>query len=307
MSSICRGPILFGILVGWTMGLALPGDLRGAEKVRVLIVDGQNNHNWRAMTPALKAELERSGRFTVDVATSPGPKAAGELWNAFRPEFSKYDVVLSNYNGEPWPADVRKALEAYVSGGGGLAIIHAANNAFPDWPAFNQMIGLGWRDARFGDRLTVDEAGKVVRTQKGDGPGSGHGAPHEFKVVLRNADHPITRGMPAEWMHAKDELYHGQRGPAENMEILATAYSATEKGGTGTNEPMIWVIPFGKGRVFTTVMGHVMGDDSVAIRCNGFRTVLLRGTEWAAKGDVTIPIPDDFPTASQVRQAESKD
>ena len=109
MSNICRGPILFGILVGWTMGLALPGDLRGAEKVRVLIVDGQNNHNWRAMTPALKAELERSGRFTVDVVTSPGPKASAKLWNSFRPEFSKYDVVLSNYNGEPWPEEVRKA------------------------------------------------------------------------------------------------------------------------------------------------------------------------------------------------------
>jgi type 1 glutamine amidotransferase len=113
--------------------------------------------------------------------------------------------------------------------------------------------------------------------------------------------------MPSEWMHAKDELYHGQRGPAENMEILATAYSAKGKGGTGTNEPMIWVIPYGKGRVFTTVMGHVMGNDKGAIRCNGFRTVLLRGTEWAATGDVTIPIPDDFPTAKDVRQTESKD
>ena len=73
--------------------------------------------------------------------------------------------------------------------------------------------------------------------------------------------------MPAEWMHAKDELYHGQRGPAEHMEILATAYSDKAKGGTGTNEPMIWVIPYGKGRVFTTVMGHAMGDDTTAIRC----------------------------------------
>ena len=124
--------------------------------------------------------------------------------------------------------------------------------------------------------------------------------------MVRNADHPITRGMPAEWMHAKDELYHGQRGPAEHMEILATAYSDKAKGGTGTNEPMIWVIPFGKGRVFTTVMGHAMGDDITAIRCNGFRTVMLRGTEWAATGKVTIPIPDDFPTASEVRLAEPK-
>ena len=215
--------------------------------------------------------------------------------------------MLSNYNGEPWPEEVRKALEEFVSKGGGLAIIHAANNAFSDWPAFNEMIGLGWRDPQFGDRLAVDETGNVVRTKKGEGPGSGHGVPHEFKIVIRNVNHPITRGMPAEWMHCKDELYHGQRGPAAHMDILATAFSAREKGGTGTNEPMIWVIPFGKGRVFTTVMGHVMGDDSIAIRCNGFRTVMLRGTEWAATGEVTIPIPDDFPTATQIRQVESKD
>ena len=85
------------------------------------------------------------------------------------------------------------------------------------------------------------------------------------------------------------------------MEILATAYSDKDKGGTGTNEPMIWVIPYGKGRVFTTVMGHARGNDTTAIRCIGFQTVMLRGTEWAATGKVTIPIPDDFPTASQVR------
>jgi uncharacterized protein len=307
MGGIFRGPLTLGILVAWALGLGLPGSGLAAEKVRVLIVDGQNNHNWRAMTPPIKAELERSGRFTVDVVTTPDRQAKRELWNAFRPDFSQYDVVLSNYNGEMWPEEVRKGLEEYVSKGGGLAIIHAANNAFEEWPAFNKMIGLGWRSARFGDRLTVDETGTVVRTPKGDGPNSSHGPPHEFKVVVRNADHPITRGMPKEWMHAKDELYHGQRGPAENMEILATAYSAKDKGGTGTNEPMIWVIPFGKGRVFTTVMGHVMGDDSVAIHCNGFRTVLLRGTEWAATGNVTIPIPDNFPTADQVRQTESKD
>jgi type 1 glutamine amidotransferase len=123
--------------------------------------------------------------------------------------------------------------------------------------------------------------------------------------VVRDAKHPITQGMPSEWMHAIDELYHGQRGPADHMTILASAYSATDKGGTGTNEPMIWVIPYGKGRVFTTVLGHVMGDDDAAIRCNGFKTVLLRGTEWAATGDVTIPIPADFPTPDHVRVSEA--
>jgi type 1 glutamine amidotransferase len=302
MVGIRNSAVRIGLLLGWLFGSDLAERAPGADlnKIRALIIDGQNNHNWRAMTPPMKAALESSGRFAVDVATTPAPQAAHSDWDTFRPYFSNYDVILSNYNGEPWPQEVRKALERFVAGGGGLAIIHAANNAFSDWGAYNEMIGLGWRGSGFGDRLTVDDNGRVVRTPKGEGPGAGHGPRHAFKVVVRNPDHPITHAMPAEWMHAEDELYHGQRGPAERMEILATAYSAKDKGGTGAHEPMLWVVRYGKGRVFTTVMGHV-GDDTRAIRCVGFRTVMLRGTEWAASGVVTLPIPADFPTATQVR------
>jgi type 1 glutamine amidotransferase len=291
MATLCRRRWLLAALAFVALGRSAPA----AEKLRVLIIDGQNNHQWQAMTPPMKDDLVASGRFTVDVATTPPRKAPAEAWNAFHPDFSKYDVVLSNYNGDPWPESVQKALESYVAGGGGLAVIHAANNAFEKWPEWNKMIGLGWRGNTFGDRLTIDDNGKVVRTPKGEGPGAGHGPTHAFKVVVRNPDHPITRGLPHEWTHAVDELYHGQRGPAENMEILATAYSDPAKKGTGTNEPMIWVIPYGKGRVFTTVMGHVMKDDTTAIRCPDFKTVMLRGTEWAATGNVTIPVPADFP------------
>src|SRR5579875_734510 len=138
MMKIRSGAVIVGLCAGWALGVGQWGQVLGAEeKLRVLIVDGQNNHNWRAMTPPMKAELEGSGRFTVDVATTPGPRAKPSAWDAFHPDFARYDVVLSNYNGEPWPAEVRKALEDYVANGGGLAIIHAANNAFPDWPAFN--------------------------------------------------------------------------------------------------------------------------------------------------------------------------
>jgi hypothetical protein len=289
------------LILGFLAVLAAGRTTGAAETLRLLIVDGQNNHNWRAMTPPMERALEQTGRFTVDVATTPEAKAPKDAWEGFRPEFSRYDVVLSNYNGQPWPERVQEALEDYVAGGGGLVIIHAANNAFPGWPEWNTMIGLGWRDNRFGDRITVDETGRVVRTPKGEGPGAGHGPQHEYTITVRDPDHPVTRGMPREWRHAKDELYHGQRGPAQGMEILATAYSARDKGGTGANEPMIWAIPYGKGRVFTTVLGHVGGDDITGIRCIGFRTVMARGSEWAATGRVTLPIPQDFPTATEVR------
>jgi type 1 glutamine amidotransferase len=273
-----------------------------AEKVKLLIIDGQNNHDWRAMTPPMKASLEATGRFTVDVATTPDNKAPKEAWDSFRPEFSNYQAVLSNYNGQPWPERVQRSLEDYVANGGGLVIVHAANNAFQDWPEWNKMIGLGWRNNTFGDRVTVSDSGEVVRTPKGEGPNAGHGPQHAFKIIVRDTEHPVTKGMPKEWMHAKDELYAGQRGPAQDMHILATAYSAEQYRGTRTNEPMIWVIPYGKGRVFTTVMGHVGPNQTDAIRCVGFQTVVARGSEWAATGKVTLPIPADFPT-DQVRMS----
>ena len=112
--------------------------------------------------------------------------------------------------------------------------------------------------------------------------------------------HPVMKGIPAEWMHAKDELYHGQRGPAANMSILATAFSAPEKRGTGAHEPMVWWIPFGKGKVFTTVMGHA----DYSMKCVGFYNTLQRGTEWAITGDVTIPLSDNFPTEEAVSPVE---
>lgn len=276
---------------GWT---------QAAEPIRVLLIDGQNNHNWKATSPVLKGFLERSGRFTVDVVTSPPNGQSAAAWDAFRPEFSKYQAVLSNYNGELWPAPVQRDLEAYVAGGGGLVIIHAANNAFTGWGEYNKMIGLGWRGADFGPRVTVTDSGDVISTPRGEGPGAGHGAQHEFTIVTRDREHPVMKGMPAEWLHVKDELYHGQRGPAQGMHLLATAFSDKSTGGTGAHEPMVWWIPYGKGKVFTTVMGH--GDYSM--KCVGFQATVNRGTEWVATGNVTVALPENFPTAAQTVSAE---
>ena len=112
-------------------------------KLPVLIIDGQNNHNWKSTTPILKDALETSGRFTVEVSTAPGDKAPANEWTRWRPQFSKYKAVVSNYNGATWPMEVKLAFDQYVTGGGGFVCIHAADNAFGDWRQYNQMIGLG--------------------------------------------------------------------------------------------------------------------------------------------------------------------
>ena len=287
------------------------------EKVRVLIVDGQNNHNWKDTSPFLEKQLEAGGRFDVDISTSPNENAEQSEWDAWRPKFSDYDVVLSNFNNRKkkdgslseWPADVQKAFEKYISGGSGLVNVHAANNAHRGWAEFEKMTGLLWRGPKDGIRLALDKYGDVLRMPVGEGPGAGHGPRYPYQVEIRDSEHPITKGMPKVFLHPEDELYHGQRGPAENMTILATAFASEEKKGTGAHEPMLWWIPYGKGRVVTTVLGHVGGNDSLekapAMRDVAFQTILKRSLEWAAQKEVTTEIPGNFPTADKISLIEA--
>lgn len=261
------------------------------DKIKVLIIDGQNNHNWQQTTPVLKKIFEDTGRFTVDVATSPPPGKKEEMAK-FRPDLSKYQVVVSNYNGERWCLDLNADLDILLSEAKiGFVVVHAANNAFGGWKEYNQMIGMGWRGAKDGKRLKFDDDGKEIIVEAGKDDGSGHRYSGPFTVKLRDADHPITKGMPKEWMHVKDELYDNMRGPIEKVTVLATAYSK----GTKAHEPMIWTVAYEKGRVFHTPMGH----DATAMKCWGFAGTVTRGTEWAATGKVTLPLPKEFPTAEK--------
>lgn len=260
---------------------------RAADKLKALIIDGQNNHGWKQTTPILKAGLESSGRFTVDVATTP---PNNQPMDSFKPDFSKYDVVVLNYNGDDWSPETRKAFEDYVRNGGGFVSVHAADNSFPNWAEYNKMIGVGgWRGrgANSGTMLRWRD-GKIEHDHGGGGT---HGSFFSWDVETRDAEHPIMKGLPEKWMHTPDELYATLVGPAENVTVLATAKSDV----THENEPILMVIPYGKGRVFHTTMGH----NEQSMEDVGFITTLNRGAEWAATGKVTIPVPDNFPTADK--------
>lgn len=269
-----------------------------AAPLKALIIDGQNNHDWKATTPHLKKLIEETGLFTVNVATAPGK---GRDMEQFKPAFGDYDVIISNYNGEPWSRATRDAFEHYVRNGGGFVSVHAADNAFPDWPAYNEMIGVGgWgdRNEKSGPYLRL-RGGKFIQDET-PGRGGSHGKQHAFVVETRAPEHPIMAGLPPRWLHAKDELYDRLRGPAKNVTVLASAFADKSTGGTDEHEPLLMAISYGKGRVFHTALGHNNGTDITAQRCVGFITTLQRGTEWAATAKVTQKVPTDFPAADAV-------
>ena len=231
------------------------------DPIPVLIVSGANNHDWEWTTPSLKGILEESGKFSVDVTYEPAKTLADD--GALR----KYTAFVLDYNNRKraWgDAGERNFLNA-VRSGTGVVIVHAANNAFPGWVEYEKLVGHLWRQ------------------------GTGHGRFHRFSVTMNDKTHPITRGL-RDFKQHPDELYHClvHMHDAQH-EILATALSSKESGGTGEHEPMITVGSYGEGRVFHTPLGHVWKGQPQTRASHldpQFRNLIVRGTEWAATGDV---------------------
>jgi hypothetical protein len=278
------------------------------DAIRVLIIDGVNNHDWASTTASTRATLEQSGRFTVDVSTSPGKRASRQEWEAWRPAFAEYQVVLSNFNDDCendggceslWSEATKADLENFVRDGGGFVSVHAADNHDANWLEYNRMIGVGgWggRQAEVHGSILRDLDGAWTATSPDDGISGEHGAQREFLVTHDRPDHPILAGLPTAWMHATDELYASLRGPAENVEVLARAHSLY----TNEDEPILMVVSYGRGKVFHIPMGHYNDEAEpvgASLLCVGFQTVLARGTEYVATGAVTLGVPGNFPGA----------
>ena len=266
------------------------------KPIKALVLSGQNNHNWQVSHKVLKLILDNSGMFETDTLLSP--PAGGDM-SVFKPEFEKDDVVVLDYNGDRWSAETDSAFLQYVRNGGGVVIYHAADNAFADWVEYNRIIALGgWegRNVKHGPYCYWED-GRLVIDETPGNAGS-HGQQREYAMHCRNTEHPITKGLPDNWMHGKDEMYDSMRGPANIKDLLYSGKAEKETGGSGKEEPLVFTVDYGKARIFHFMLGHCgpTAEDNPAMQCAGFQTLLLRGAEWAATGEVTQSLPADFPT-----------
>jgi len=268
-------------------------------KIKVLIVDGFNNHNWQQTTIVVKAILNLTGLFDVSVITSPTKPGTDPAYNNWNPNFKDYEVIIMNQcnifneGSINWPTRIQQELEDFIAGGGGMFNMHAAVASFKNWDEYSKMVGLGWRDGNFGSAMEIVD-GKVVEITAA--AGTTHGARIDAAVTELNP-HPITKGMPPVWLASDTEIYQYARGFSDffpNINVLSYAKDG------GKNWPFNLVMTYGKGYTFSTYMGHLWAGETYPSRMAdvGFQTTFIRATEWLARKEIMYPVPQNFPTAS---------
>jgi uncharacterized protein len=243
-----------------------------ADPIRVMILTGNSDysHPWQPTVPFLRETLNNTGRFDVRVEE--------EVRGITSATLATYDVLVDYYYGPRLGEVTEKAIEDFVRDGKGMVGIHGVdygpffgqaggNPQEPKrrmegepWSAFAEMVGMDWK---------IENIGHTRR--------------HVYPVQWTDREHPIAKGLPPVFL-ANDELHH-RIDLRPNAHVIATAYddpAIPGGGGTGKNEPVIWTVPFGHGRVVMTVLGH----DLLAMTQQGFIEAFTRSVEWAASGDV---------------------
>ncbi|MDA0349212.1 MAG: beta-propeller fold lactonase family protein [Verrucomicrobia bacterium] len=267
--------------------------------IKVLVVDGFSNHSVEKTTQKILDILASDPSFEVTVSTMPAFNTDG--WSTWKPNFAAYDVIVQTCNNInntsiAWPDKVKSDLESYIGGGGGMYVYHSGNNAFPDWPEYNKMIGMGWRAVDYGQALQIKD-GQVVEIPAGVGERTRHG-PRFDAVFNRFGNHPIHANLPPSWKSTDVEVYSYTRGPIGDLTVLSYAREPVND----IDFPTEWVVQYGAGRTYTSTYGHYWKDQEnpPGVQDVAFQTLMMRALQWLAKKPVTQTVPVNFPTSTTV-------
>jgi hypothetical protein len=232
-----------------------------SEKIKTLIITGQGEEQleWMTRSTAVKTILDDAGLFATRILVTP---PEGEDLSGFSPNFSKYDLVIIDYEGDAWPEKTKDALQTFLANGGGAVWIRLLSEPGSPVP----------QSVTFSER-------------------------NDFEVSMQPEDHPITKGLPVHWLHPADVVINGAQIAKDQFQILATAPSDPSVR-RSKQEPVLLAGTAGQGRVFITMLGKPDLEKDDALTCSGFIVTLQRGAEWAATGAVTQEVPFDFPTSA---------
>jgi hypothetical protein len=231
-----------------------------SDKIRTLLITGHNNHNWQYTSRVHADTLEATGRFQVDITDDPATFLADAK------NLDPYNLFVVDYNDghdpKRWGPEAEKNFESRVRLGAGIVTIHAANNAFPEWPEWGRMIALVWRDGK-----------------------SNHDAFGEFELQIPGSN-VITSRFP-KTVKVTDELYYGLVG-VSRYSNLAHAVSPT----TGKAETLVATTEYANSRICNISLGHVWVNQPATkytVTSPFFRILLARSCEWAGANMWTLP------------------
>jgi len=194
-----------------------------APKKKVLIVTGVDypGHKWKLTAPVLAKAIAADKRLDVTTTEKPEDLASDKL--------TDYDVIVLHFMNwevpDPGPK-ARDNLKNAVKNGKGLVLVHFACGAFQEWPEFVKLAGRVW-----------------------DPKLRGHDPHGKFTVKITDDKHPAMKAMKE--FETVDELYTCLAGQTP-IKVLATARSKVDD----KDYPMAFVLNYGKGRVFHSVLGH---------------------------------------------------
>ena len=221
-----------------------------ARPLRVLLITGGCCHNYPFQASQLTTALARHLRAEWTIVNEGGNGTQAMIPFYDHSDWAKpYDVIIHNecFADTKDPAYLRR-ITAVHHAGKPAVVIHCAMNTYratdvDDWREF-----LG------------------VTSRRHD-----HQSRYPVKTVA--PDHPIMKGVPADWVTPKDELYVIEK-LWPNARTLATSVSELD----GKAYPVAWVNQYGQARVFGTTYGH--SDETFSDPV--YLGMVRRGILWAA-------------------------